>query len=56
MTKYDGIIYATLAATVALFFLWGIGYLISSDADRIIEFKYQCIQSGMQYVSGSCVK
>lgn len=56
MTKYDGIIYAALAAVVGLFFLWGVGYLITSDADRIIGFKKQCIENGMQYINGSCVK
>jgi hypothetical protein len=56
MTKYDGIVSATLAAVVAVFFLWGIGYLITSDSDRIINFKKQCIENGMQYINGSCVK
>ena len=45
-----------LIATVAIFFIWGLGYLIINDMAQSREFKQQCIESGMQYVSGSCVK
>ncbi len=45
-----------LVATVAIFFLWGIGYMILTDLARSDEFKKQCIESGMEYVSGSCLK
>jgi hypothetical protein len=45
-----------LVATVAIFFLWGIEYMIQIDQTRQFEFKQQCIEAGMQYISGSCVK
>lgn len=45
-----------LFATVVIFFFWGIGYLITSDMAQQQEFKQQCIESGMQYVEGSCLK
>ena len=45
-----------LLAVCAIFFMAGLGYIITSDMDRSREFKQQCIESGMQYVSGSCVK
>lgn len=40
----------------ALFFMWGLGYLILSDMATIKDFKQQCVAAGMQYISGSCVK
>ena len=45
-----------LAAIVGIFFMWGVGYLITTDNAERMQFKQQCIESGMQYVSGSCVK
>jgi hypothetical protein len=45
-----------LVAIVAIFFLWGIGYMILTTDEQTREFKKQCIESGMQYISGSCVK
>jgi hypothetical protein len=53
MTEY---IPEILIAAVAAFSLWGIGYLITQDENRKLLFKQQCIESGMQYVRGSCVK
>lgn len=47
---------AILLAIVAVFFLWGLGYLIVSDMATSRELKQQCIAAGMQYISGSCVK
>ena len=45
-----------LFAGVVVFALWGFGYLITKDEDRSLLFKQQCVESGMQYVSGSCVR
>jgi len=45
-----------LVATVAIFFMWGLGYIVINDMAESREFKQQCIESGMQYISGSCVK
>ena len=45
-----------LVATVAIFFLWGIGYMIQIDQTRQFEFKQQCIAAGMVYVGGNCLK
>jgi Co/Zn/Cd efflux system component len=45
-----------LVATVAIFFLWGIGYIIQIDQTRQFEFKQQCIAAGMVYVGGNCLK
>jgi hypothetical protein len=45
-----------LVATVAIFFLWGIGYMIQIDQTRQFEFKQQCIAAGMAYVGGDCLK
>ena len=47
-----GLIISSLAA----FFLWGIGYLITQDNNRAFTFKQQCIESGMQYVNGDCIR
>lgn len=45
-----------LIAGVTVFALWGFGYLITKDEDRALLFKQQCIESGMQYISGDCVR
>jgi len=45
-----------LIAAVTIFFMWGLGYLIVHDMAQSREFKQQCIESGMQYVEGSCVR
>jgi hypothetical protein len=45
-----------LLAVVAIFFMAGLGYIITNDTAQSREFKQQCIESGMQYISGSCVK
>jgi hypothetical protein len=45
-----------LIASVIIFALWGVGYLINRDEDRKLLFKQQCIESGMQYISGVCVR
>lgn len=45
-----------LIAVVAIFLMWGLGYLIVHDMAHSLEFKQQCIESGMQYIEGSCVK
>jgi hypothetical protein len=50
------ILVATVAATVAIFFLWEIGYMIQIDQTRQFEFKQQCIAAGMAYVGGNCLK
>lgn len=47
---------AILVTITVLFFLWGIGYLITADVERVTEFKHQCIEAGLQYINGSCVK
>jgi hypothetical protein len=40
---------------IALFMI-GLGYLITQDENRTLLFKQQCIESGMQYLNGSCIK
>lgn len=45
-----------IICSLATFFIWGIGYMIMQDENRALLFKQQCIESGMQYVSGSCLK
>ena len=45
-----------LLTIVAVFLMWGLGYLIISDTVNTKEFKQQCIAAGMQYVSGNCLK
>lgn len=45
-----------LLTIAALFFMWGLGYLVVNDMATSKEYKQQCIEAGMQYVSGSCVK
>jgi len=45
-----------LFACVVVFALWGFGYLITKDEERTLLFKQQCINSGMQYISGDCVR
>lgn len=45
-----------LLTIAAMFFLWGLGYLITLDTQQSVEYKQQCIEAGMQYISGSCVK
>lgn len=45
-----------LVATVLMFFMWGIGHMMIADLQNRNEFKTQCINAGMQYVNGSCVK
>jgi hypothetical protein len=45
-----------LLAVCAIFFMAGLGYIITNDMAQSREFKLHCIESGMQYISGSCVK
>jgi Trk-type K+ transport system membrane component len=45
-----------LFAIVVLFVLGGLGFLINIDMADSKEFKRQCIEAGMQYVKGSCVR
>lgn len=45
-----------LIAGVAIFFLWGIGYLISIDTARAERLQQECIKAGMQWISGDCIK
>lgn len=45
-----------LVTAVIIFFTWGVGHLIILDMKRNTEFKQQCIESGMQYISGNCVE
>ena len=45
-----------LLAAVSVFFIWGLGYLILADMEDNRVFKEQCVATGNQYVSGSCVK
>jgi len=41
---------------VVIFVLGGLGFLIITDLENSKEFKRQCIEAGMQYVRGSCVR
>jgi hypothetical protein len=45
-----------LFAVVVIFVLGGFGFLIGIDMEDSKEFKRQCIEAGMQYVRGSCVR
>ena len=45
-----------LLAIVALFFLWGFGYLLTIEQENSSKLKLQCIEAGMQYVSGDCLR
>jgi hypothetical protein len=45
-----------LFAVVVIFVLGGLGFLIITDMEDSKEFKRQCIEAGMQYVRGSCVR
>ena len=45
-----------LVATVIIFFLWGVGYLMMRDLRDSNDFRTQCVTAGMQYVRGTCVK
>jgi hypothetical protein len=47
---------AFIVATLVLFFMAGVGYLIVLDTRYAVQFRQQCIESGMQYVNGSCIK
>jgi hypothetical protein len=53
LLDYTGEILITI---VVVFALGGIGYLITKDEDRNLLFKQQCLESGMQYISGDCVR
>jgi hypothetical protein len=45
-----------LIATCVIFFLWGLGYLITSDMQRRLDFATACLESGNDYIEGSCIK
>lgn len=45
-----------LFAVVVIFVLGGLGFLISIDMADSKEFKQQCVEAGMQYADGSCLK
>jgi hypothetical protein len=47
---------AFLITAISALFLYGVGYLISQAENRAVLFQQQCIESGMQYVEGSCIK
>ena len=43
-------------AMLALVFIVGTGYLISTDMNHVAERVLACIEAGNQYISGDCVK
>jgi Trk-type K+ transport system membrane component len=45
-----------LFAIVVIFVLGGLGFLISIDLANSKEFKQQCVEAGMQYIEGQCLK
>ncbi len=45
-----------LITIIFVFFVSGFGYIIFSTQKSINEFRKHCIDSGMQYISQSCVK
>jgi len=45
-----------LIALCAIFFLWGVGYLITSDTQRQLDFATKCLESGSSYIKGTCIK
>jgi hypothetical protein len=47
---------ALLISALTVIFMVGVGYLITQDENRALLFKQQCIESGMQYVEGTCIK
>jgi hypothetical protein len=47
---------AILITTISALFLYGVGTMITQDENRALLFKQQCIESGMQYIEGSCIK
>lgn len=53
LIKYTTEILITLCV---ILFLWGVGYLITCDMQRELDFGTKCLAAGMQYVHGACVK
>ena len=47
---------ALIICSLTASFFWGIGYLITQGENRALLFKQQCIESGMSYINGSCIK
>ena len=45
-----------LIAVILITFMVGFGYMITQEENRRMLFKQQCVESGMSYISGSCVK
>lgn len=45
-----------LITTVILAFLFGTGYLITTDIANDQEIATQCIAAGMEYIRGDCMK
>lgn len=45
-----------LIAGFAVFFLWGIGYMILVSDARMERVQQECIKAGMQWISGDCIK
>jgi hypothetical protein len=45
-----------IICSLTAFFFWGVGYMITQDENRKLLFKQQCIESGMQYINGSCIE
>lgn len=45
-----------IIAVILITFMLGFGYMITQDENRRLIFKQQCIESGMQYANGSCLK
>jgi hypothetical protein len=52
----EDIAIALIVATVFIFFFGGFGYMLYNNDLRTMEFKQQCIETGKQYINGSCVK
>jgi len=45
-----------LVAIVVIFSIWGMGYMITLTMNQTQEFKSRCVDAGMQYSGGSCLK
>lgn len=46
---------AILICITTIFFMWGIGYLITKDMANSERAYNTCIEAGKQFIEGNCV-
>lgn len=46
---------AILFAACTIFFMWGVGYLITKDMANEERAYNTCIEAGKQFIEGNCV-